>query len=215
MLVVRSVSTAFRQDRYWRPLHHTGLEESLIGLKSKRSGKPNGKQASMKSLHPDIIQNPEKVGALFFLALSIAYGLYAFKIPLTLLAQQETFNARTMPFALSVLGTLLAAMIIVLPSSTESKKEPVKLIFRGLDWRRTGRLVTLMVAYALAMTWLGFVIASILYLTGGFYILGERRIKVLLAASIPLVIGIWLLMSKILGMYIAPGEIFYMMGVIE
>lgn len=169
----------------------------------------------MKSLHPDIIQNPEKVGALFFLALSIAYGLYAFKIPLTLLAQQETFNARTMPFALSVLGTLLAAMIIVLPSSTESKKEPVKLIFRGLDWRRTGRLVTLMVAYALAMTWLGFVIASILYLTGGFYILGERRIKVLLAASIPLVIGIWLLMSKILGMYIAPGEIFYMMGVIE
>ena len=169
----------------------------------------------MKSSHQKIIQNPEKVGALFYLAIFISYGLYAFKIPLTLLAQQETFNARTMPFALSILGTLLAVMIIVLPPSEEGKQESVQMIFKGLDWRRTGWLMVIMVAYAFAMIWLGFVIASILYLAGGFYILGERRIKILLAASIPLVIGIWLLMSKILGMYIAPGEIFYLMGVIE
>jgi putative tricarboxylic transport membrane protein len=169
----------------------------------------------MKSSYPNNIQNPEKVGALFFLAISISYGLVAFKIPLTLLAQQETFNARTMPFALSVLGALLSVLIIVLPASKESKQEPVKLVFGGLDWRRTGLIVVMMVVYAFAMTWLGFIIASILFLAGGFYILSERRIMILLAASIPLVIGIWLLMSKILGMYIAPGEIFYLMGVIE
>lgn len=162
-----------------------------------------------------LIQNPEKVGALFFLAVSIAYGLYAFKIPLTLLAQQETFNARTMPFALSVLGTLLSLMIIILPASEELKEETIKTLFSGMDWRRAWLFIAMMVVYAFAMTWLGFIIASILYLTSGFYILGERRIKVLLLASIPLVVGIWLLMSKILGMYIAPGEIFYIMGVIE
>jgi putative tricarboxylic transport membrane protein len=169
----------------------------------------------MQSSHPNIIQNPEKVGALFYLATSISYGLYAFKIPLTLLAQQETFNARTMPFVLSIIGMFLSVMIMVLPSSEESKQESVKLIFRGVDWRRAGWIVVLMVVYAFAMTWLGFVIASILFLAGGFHILGERRVKVLLPASIPLVVGIWLLMSKILGMYIAPGEIFYLMGVIE
>lgn len=162
-----------------------------------------------------LIQNPEKVGAFFFLAVSIAYGLYAFKIPLTLLSQQETFNARTMPFALSVLGSLLALTIIVLPASNETKEDTVKSIFSGLDWPRAWLFVGMMVVYAFAMTWLGFIIASILYLAAGFYTLGERRIKILLLASIPLVIGIWLLMSKLLGMYIAPGELFYIMGVIE
>jgi len=72
-----------------------------------------------------------------------------------------------------------------------------------------------MVGYGIAMTWLGFIISSILFLGIGFYLLGERRIKVILLASIPLVIGIWILMSKVLGMYIAPGEIFYIMGVIK
>jgi putative tricarboxylic transport membrane protein len=169
----------------------------------------------MSDSAPKLIANPEKVGALFFLALSIAYGLYAFKIPLTFLAQQETFNARTMPFALSVLGTILCSLIIILPASGEAKGHPVNHILGGLDWRRAWYFIAVMVVYAFAMTWLGFILASILYLGAGFYLLGERRIKVLLLASIPLVIGIWLLMSKILGMYIAPGEIFYLMGVIK
>jgi putative tricarboxylic transport membrane protein len=38
-----------------------------------------------------------KAGALILLTFSIAYGLLAFKVPLTFLAQRETFNARTMP----------------------------------------------------------------------------------------------------------------------
>jgi putative tricarboxylic transport membrane protein len=168
----------------------------------------------MRESRPTLLANPEKVGALFFLAVSVAYGLYAFKIPLTLLAQQETFSARTMPFALSVLGALLSALIIILPDSEEGG-ETVASIFSGLDWRRAWYFIAMMVVYAIAMTWLGFILASIIYLGAGFYLLGERRIKVLLLASIPLVIGIWLLMSKILGMYIAPGEIFYLMGVIK
>jgi putative tricarboxylic transport membrane protein len=52
-------------------------------------------------------------------------------------------------------------------------------------------------------------------LNTGFFILGERKIKLMLLSSIPLVIGLFFLMSYILGMYIAPGEIFYMIGVIE
>lgn len=169
----------------------------------------------MQQSNPKIITNPEKVGALFFLAVSIAYGLYAFEIPLTLLAKQETFNARTMPFALSILGSLLSAMIIILPPAKENRQETVRNTVAGLDWSRAGLFVVMMIVYAITMKWLGFIIASIIFLASGFYLLGERRIKVLLLASIPLVIGIWLLMSKILGMYIAPGEIFYLMGVIE
>lgn len=157
----------------------------------------------------------DKAGALILLMFSIAYGLLAFKIPLTFLAQRETFNARTMPFALGIIGTLLSFLILVLPSGQTDEKEEIKDAFRGLDWSRVGLLIGIMIFYSITLRFLGFVISSIIFLMGGFYILGERRIWLLFIGSVPLVLFIWFLMSRILGMYIAPGEIFYLLGVIK
>ena len=157
----------------------------------------------------------EKAGALILLMFSIAYGLLAFKVPLTFLAQRETFNARTMPFALGIIGTLLSFLILVLPSRQTDEEEKVKDAFRGLDWSSVGLLIGIMIFYSITLRFLGFVISSIIFLVSGFYILGERRIWLLFIGSVPLVLFIWFLMSRILGMYIAPGEIFYLLGVIK
>ena len=157
----------------------------------------------------------EKAGALILLTFSIAYGLLAFKIPLTLLAQRETFNARTMPFALGIIGTVLSFLILVLPSGQTDEEDNVKDAFRGLDWPSVGLLIGMMIFYSITLRFLGFVISSTIFLVGGFYILGERRIWLLLIGSVPLVLFIWFLMSRLLGMYIAPGEIFYLLGVIK
>lgn len=157
----------------------------------------------------------EKAGALILLTFSIAYGLLAYKIPLTLLAQRETFNARTMPFALGIIGTVLSFLILVLPSGQTDEEDNVKDAFRGLDWPSVGLLIGMMIFYSITLRFLGFVISSTIFLVGGFYILGERRIWLLLIGSVPLVLFIWFLMSRLLGMYIAPGEIFYLMGVIK
>ena len=132
--------------------------------------------------------NREKMGALFILALSIAYGIYAFKIPLIFLSQGEALNARTMPYTLSVAGIVLSLLIIVLPSFEKDKAITVREALSGLDWRRTAWLTSLMIVYSLSMPWVGFVIASIGFMAGGVMILGERNIKVILMASIPLVI---------------------------
>ena len=157
----------------------------------------------------------DKAGALILLTFSIAYGLLAFKVPLTFLGQREAFNARTMPFALGIIGALLSFSILVLPSGKSDEGETVKDVFKGLDWVRVGLLVGIMIFYGVTLMFLGFVISSIIFLLGGFYILGERRIWLLLLGSVPLVLFIWFLMSRILGMYIAPGEIFYLLGVIN
>jgi len=157
----------------------------------------------------------EKVGALILLMFSIAYGLLAYKIPLTFLGQRETFNARTMPFALGIIGTLLSFLILVLPSGRTDEGDKVKDAFRGLDWSSVGLLIGIMIFYSITLRFLGLVISSIIFLVGGFYILGERRIWLLFIGSVPLVLFIWFLMSRILGMYIAPGEIFYLLGVIK
>lgn len=157
----------------------------------------------------------DKAGALILLTFSIAYGLLAFKVPLTFLAQRETFNARTMPFALGIIGTVLSFLILVLPSGQTDEEDKVKDAFRGLDWSSVGLLIGIMIFYSITLRFLGFVISSIIFLVGGFYILGERRIWLLFIGSVPLVLFIWFLMSRILGMYIAPGEIFYLLGVIK
>jgi len=156
----------------------------------------------------------EKLGALIMLLFSMAYGLLAFKIPLSFMAQNEFFTSRTMPYALAVLGILLALLILVFPTTDPAGKQSLKEETRGMDWNTAILLVVAMIVYGLTMKWIGFIISSILFLLVGFYILGERRIKRMLLASIPLVVMLWFIMSSLLGVYIAPGELFYMLGVL-
>ncbi len=159
--------------------------------------------------------NKEKAGAIILLMFSIAYGICAFNIPLTFIAQKESFNARTMPFALGIIGSILSFLILVLPPSESGENASLKSAFRGLEWPQVGMLVGMMIFYGITLRFLGFVISSIIFLISGFYILGERRVWMLFVGSVPLVLFIWFLMSRILGMYIAPGEIFYMIGIIK
>lgn len=156
----------------------------------------------------------EKVGALLLLLFSMAYGLLAMRIPLTFMAQQEFFTSRTMPYALALIGVILSLMILVLPTVDKAGKRSLKDETAGMDWRKAILLVVAMVIYGLVMKWLGFIIASVLFLMAGFYILGERGFKKMALAAIPLVIVLWFIMSSLLGVYIAPGEIFYILGIL-
>lgn len=156
----------------------------------------------------------EKVGALVMLLFSIAYGLLATKIQLTFLSQQETFTARTMPYALAVMGSLLSLAILVFPTVDPAGSNSLREETSGMDWGTAVQLVVLMMFFGLTMKWLGFIVASILFLLVGFWILGERRVKLMLFAAIPLVFVLWGIMSLLLGVYIAPGEIFYQLGIL-
>lgn len=156
----------------------------------------------------------EKAGALFFLLLSMGYGALASQIPLIFLSQGETFNARSMPYGIAIAGMVFSLLILILPAPGK-KSQTARQALSGLDWRRAAYLILSMVIYSLAIPWIGFLLSSIFFLIAGFYIMGERSIKLILLSSIPLVIVLWLLLSKILGMYIAPGEIFYFIGLVK
>jgi len=156
----------------------------------------------------------EKVGALVILLFSLAYGLLARKIPLSFLSQQEIFTARTMPYALAVAGIILSFAIIVLPTVDPEGKRSLAEETKGMDWPTAILLVALMLLFGLVMKWLGFILSSIIFLLCGFWIMGERRIIFMILSAVPLVFALWLIMSLLLGVYIAPGEIFYQLGVI-
>jgi putative tricarboxylic transport membrane protein len=149
--------------------------------------------------------NRDVFAALGFLAFSIAYGWQATGIEMIPGQEYEPFTPQTFPLALSVIGGLLA-----LAQVAKSLREPPAQSesWARYDWIRVGLLLLSMVLYGASFTWLGFIVSTILFLVAGYVILGERRILVISAASILVTLGFWAIMTKLLGIYLAPGELF-------
>ena len=85
--------------------------------------------------------------------------------------------------------------------------------FTGLDWSKAVQLLVLMVLFAVAIEWLGFVVASALFLAAGFRVLGIRSWRTIALGSVPLAVGFWLILAKLLDIYLAPGELWIRLGV--
>ena len=143
--------------------------------------------------------------ALGFVAFSIAYGWQATGIDIFPGQEYEPFTPQTFPLALSVIGAILG-----LAQTAKSWRAPGSAAesWGRYDWLRVCLLLLTMVAYGATFTWLGFLVSTMLFLGAGYLILGERRPVVIGSASILVTVGFWLIMTKVLGIYLAPGELF-------
>ena len=111
------------------------------------------------------------------------------------------------PKLLAVLGTLAALAVIV--NLEGSKGEPGK---QDLDYRRwrdykvvqAALLLALMLAYALLLRPLGFVIATTLFLSLGSFLLGERRWLLVVGIAVTAALGLWYLVQEVLDIYLRP-----------
>ncbi|BDM64075.1 hypothetical protein NFHSH190041_15270 [Shewanella sp. NFH-SH190041] len=156
------------------------------------------------------------LGSLLFLMLFTAYSAMAWHIPLLPFEEYEVVTSATMPKIYGIAGMVicLISLVVCLLKQTgadaanrdtsptvkaDSKQENTGNI------RRTALLFALMLLYALLLEPAGFILATLGFLAGGFYIMGERRSKVLLLATIPVVLLFWLLMTQVLDIYLATG----------
>lgn len=140
----------------------------------------------------------DRISALFFLALSIAYYLGAMQIELYPGDEEELINAQTFPKFIGLMAGIFSFLILVLPA----KGEEEKINWAGFDWRRPLLLAGLMVLYGLTIKWPGFFLSTSLFLIGGFLVLGERRWWAILALSVPIAAGFELVLDGLLGIYI-------------
>ncbi|PKF49407.1 tripartite tricarboxylate transporter TctB family protein [Enterovibrio nigricans] len=151
-----------------------------------------------------MIVTKDHIGGLVFLCLSVAYGYYARTIPMFPGDEYEPFNAQTLPIALSWMGGILAILML----ATARRDAASKLSVAGLDFLLVAKLLALIVAFAFALEWVGFTLSTIFFLIGGYWVLGERRPKMLFIASVPFAVGIWFVLAKLLDIYLAPGRFF-------
>ena len=154
----------------------------------------------------------DRVSAIMLFVFSAGYGWASLYIDMFTGAEADPFTPQTLPRALAVMGVLLALGIFFAPRAGSGGKS-LASAFAGLDWGKALRLLVLMGLFAEGIEWLGFMLASALFLAAGFWVLGLRRVRTLLLGSVPLAVGFWFVLTQVLGIYLAPGEVWYLLGV--
>lgn len=149
----------------------------------------------------------DHIGGLAFLCLSAAYGYYAGDISMIPGDEYEPFNAQTLPKVLALLGCILSIALIL----NASRNGGERLSLKGYDFSIVVKLLALVVLFGLALEWFGFLISTVIFLIGGYWVLGERRWKTLILASLPFGLFIWFALSQLLDIYLAPGRLITML----
>lgn len=142
------------------------------------------------------------VAALILLAFCSAYGLLATTIELFPGQESEAFSPRTLPVGLAIAGVLLTLAELI---KSLRRPDVGAAPWSGFDWLRAAPLLAAMIAYGALFEPLGFVPATALFLAAGIAILGERRPIFVLILPVVFAVGFWFLISRLLGLYLAPG----------
>ena len=147
--------------------------------------------------------------AIVFLVICIIYGYSAYTYPLLPFERHMIFLPNTMPMVLSVLGVLFALLILIAPSPTPNAEGDALGSINLKKWReyKVGQalgLITLMTLYALTLRPIGFIVATTLFLVAAGWILGERKLLIMLCVALTGALGIWYLVQETLGIFLQP-----------
>ncbi len=151
------------------------------------------------------------IGALIFFIFSVCYGYYAGQIPLYPGEEYDVFTSQSMPKLYALLGIIVSSLAIIMSVITDSRSANNSTndanSFDKQSWIKVASLIALMVYYGFTLEQFGFILSTISFLVFGFLILGERSIKNLFLASVPVVIVFWAIMTQLLGIYLTTGDL--------
>jgi len=147
--------------------------------------------------------------AVFFLTIALAYGYASFTYSLLPFERNMTFLPNTMPKVLSGLGILFSLIIILSPKKATQADEASLGDFdvSNIGQYKIGQalgLIAAMILYALALRPVGFILATILFLVGTGWVLGERKVHIMFTAASIGTVGIWYLVQEALGIFLRP-----------
>ena len=146
--------------------------------------------------------------ALILLAICLLYGYTAwFTMDETLapFMRRNPIWPSTFPKVLSILGAVACAIILLGLEKGEQKTGDID--YRRLHEYKLGQaiaLLALMVAYALCLRPLGFILSTAAFLILGCLILGERKWQVMIPVAAIATSVVWYLVQQVLGIYLRP-----------
>ncbi len=118
--------------------------------------------------------------------------------------QRNPIWPSTLPKLLSILGIATAIVVIL--------SKPFVPGEGSIDYRKLGQyklfhaisLMSMMVLYAVSLRPMGFLFSTAAFLFLSSFMLGERKLQLLLPVSIVTTLVIWYLVQEVLGIFLRP-----------
>ena len=151
--------------------------------------------------------NKDRLGAFILLVFSLIYLRSSMDIPLDPFDLEVGFTSRSLPIFLSV-SAIFISILLVFFSVFDSDAKPVSNELSHIGWRPMLALILLMAVYVTTFNYLGFVLASALFLQIAFMLLGERRLLLSVCVSLGLILLLWFILTQIFGLYLDSGMLY-------
>lgn len=155
----------------------------------------------------NFFDNKDRVGASLISAFSLFYLRSSLSIPVDSFDTEIGFTSKTLPIFLGS-SAFVISLLLLLISYLQSEGESISESARNYDWKPVLALILLMTAYVAIFSYLGFVLASALFLQSAFFLLGERRLLVSISVSLGLVLFLWLILTHVFGLYLDEGTLY-------
>ncbi|WP_323779346.1 tripartite tricarboxylate transporter TctB family protein [Leisingera sp.] len=148
--------------------------------------------------------------ALIILMICLAYGYTAF---FTMDGALPPFMKRnpiwpsTFPKLLSVMAIFTALYVLLGLEKGADEPKPMEINYRRLTDYKLGQallLLGMMTAYALLLRPAGFLPATVAFLAAGAFVLGERKLHILLPIAAAAAGVVWYLVQEVLGIFLSP-----------
>ena len=143
-----------------------------------------------------------RFGAVVIFGFSIAYGVIALHFPVPP-AFSDSASPSSFPISLSAAGIIVSMLIFLLPA-TSAPTMP-ELTSKGI--LRVCLLLLLMIFYGFVIKIFGFFVSTILFLSIGFSIMGERKLKVILLTATVTAFIFWVSLTQFLKIYLDSGSL--------
>lgn len=151
--------------------------------------------------------NKDRLGAFILLVFSLIYLRSSMDIPLDPFDLEVGFTSRSLPIFLSV-SAIFISILLVFFSVYDSEAKPVSDELSHIGWRPMLALILLMAVYVTTFNYLGFVLASALFLQIAFMLLGERRLLLSVCVSLGLILFLWFVLTQVFGLYLDSGTLY-------
>ena len=153
-----------------------------------------------------VLDNKTRIGAAILLLFAVIYFSATTHIPEGRAIRGEVFTPRTLPSILAISTIILCLAQLFAPTKSADDVSLLKTV-RRFQWRPFLHLTGLMFLYGILFDYLGFVLATALFLFFGFRALGERRLVRSATIATAMTLSIWALLTQLFDIHLDIGDL--------
>ncbi|PIE45402.1 MAG: hypothetical protein CSA45_03435 [Gammaproteobacteria bacterium] len=147
------------------------------------------------------MKNLDRLVALLMVAFFVAYIYLSYHFDLLPFERRASFRPDSMPKGIGILGLILSIIVLFTANGHPNQDNQG---WRTYDYKSYAGIIISMMLYAAFLKPAGFVVATTAFIIVSAIILGERKYTKLFIIALIGALAIWLVVDRLLGIYLYP-----------